>query len=139
MPSLEANCQGTEASDCLGSPGFSAGAAALKTPYIVWMEDTSCNERGTSEYAKGQGTSLTQDVGGNNVQYVLNFSYGNSPERLQQGSYAAWMFIDTNGNGELDQGEPVACKSITINGEVGSLEYTSGWRDATASDESTLL
>ena len=137
LPSLELNCPGSEAADCLGNPGFTPGAAASKRVRVVWMSGT-CAQMGSSEVLIGASTSLTSDVGGSFVQYVSTFTYSNSETTIEEGTYALWVYFDTNDSSTLDTGEPVRCKDVSVSGEIGAIALINGWRDATTSDQTTL-
>lgn len=137
IPSLELNCPGTEAADCLGNPGFSAGAAANKSVGVVWMNG-KCSEFGTILVLQGESTGTTLDAAGTQVQYLSSFVYSNSETKLERGTYALWTYIDTNNDNTLDIGEPVVCTDVSAQSEIGAIAIISGWRDATTTDQTTL-
>jgi hypothetical protein len=138
LPPLELNCPGGEANDCLGTPGVLAGDAANKRVRVIWMKDTSCAARGTSQAHIAQSDLFTTDVGGTNVQYISTYTYSNFETTIDSGNYALWVFIDTSNNGLLEQNEPIVCRDVSISGEVGAIAITGGWRNASLSDQTTL-
>ncbi len=138
LPIINIQCGQSEATDCGNNNPLdviTVAPAGANNAYVLWNADTTCAQYGTDEYTVGVSVSQTTSISGLYVQLMNGtFSYSGSYTTIPFGTYALWIGLDSNQDGNIDVNEPVHCSDMNINTELAALERTSGWRNAIAND-----
>ena len=110
-PTLLIVCLAKDATDCVETTNNDPIEAYIKT------EGSDCDGTNTNVVAYGEDVVDCLSVKGECSSALGTWSTnegGNLISGITEGNYVVDIFIDSNSNDELDEGEPSACLPITV-------------------------